>query len=43
MYELARHDAAMEPMIGQKDAGWIVRFRFRGAIGGRHFDIATEG
>ena len=20
-----------EPMIGQKDAGWIVRFRFRGA------------
>jgi len=22
IYELARHDAAVEPMIGQKDAGW---------------------
>ena len=31
IYELARHDAAVEPMIGQKDAGWIVRFSFRGA------------
>ena len=31
IYELARHDAAVEPMIGQRDAGWIVRFRFRGA------------
>jgi hypothetical protein len=31
IYELARHDAAVEPMIGQKDAGWIVRFGFRGA------------
>ena len=31
IYELARHDAAVEPMIGQKDGGWIVRFRFRGA------------
>jgi hypothetical protein len=30
-HELARHDAAVEPMIGQRDAGWIVRFRFRGA------------
>lgn len=30
-YELTRHDAAVEPMIGQKDAGWIVRFRFHGA------------
>jgi hypothetical protein len=30
IYELALHDAAVEPMIGQKDAGWIVRFRFRG-------------
>jgi hypothetical protein len=29
IYQLARHDAAVEPMIGQKDAGWIVRFRFR--------------
>jgi hypothetical protein len=28
IYELARHDAAVEPMIGQKEAGWIVRFRF---------------
>jgi hypothetical protein len=31
IYELARHDAAVEPMIGQKDAGWIGRFKFRGA------------
>src|SRR5205807_10168806 len=31
IYELTRHAAAVEPMIGQKDAGWIVRFRFRGA------------
>lgn len=31
IYELARHDAAVEPMIGHEDAGWIVRFRFRGA------------
>jgi len=31
IYELARHDAAVEPTIGQKDAGWIVRFRFCGA------------
>jgi hypothetical protein len=31
VYELGRHDAAVEPMIGQKDAGWIVRFRFQGA------------
>ena len=31
IYELARHDAAVEPMIGQKEAGWIVRFRFGGA------------
>ena len=31
IYELARHDAAVEPMIGQRDAGWIVRFRFGGA------------
>jgi hypothetical protein len=31
VYELARRDAAVEPTIGQKDAGWIVRFRFRGA------------
>jgi hypothetical protein len=31
IYELARHDAAVEPMIGQRDNGWIVRFRFGGA------------
>src|ERR1700733_13258969 len=31
IYELARHDAAVEPMIGQRDAGWIVRFGFGGA------------
>lgn len=31
IHELARHDAAVEPMIGQKDSGWLVRFRFRGA------------
>jgi len=31
MYELTRHDAAVEPMIGHKDTGWIVRFRFRSA------------
>ena len=31
IYELARHDAAVEPTIGQKDAGWIVQLRFRGA------------
>jgi hypothetical protein len=31
LYELARHDTAVEAMIGQKDAGWIGRFRFRGA------------
>jgi hypothetical protein len=31
IYELARHDAAVEPMIGQRDTGWMVRFRFHGA------------
>jgi hypothetical protein len=31
IHELSRRDAAVEPMIGQKDTGWIVRFRFRGA------------
>src|SRR5438445_5375688 len=30
IHELARHDAAVEPMIGQQDAGWVVRFGFRG-------------
>lgn len=27
-YELARHNAAVDPMIGQRDAGWVVRFKF---------------
>lgn len=31
IHELARRDAAVEPMIGHKDVGWIVRFKFRGA------------
>lgn len=31
IYELARHDASVDPMIGHEDAGWIVRFSFRGA------------
>jgi hypothetical protein len=31
IHELARQDAAVEPMIGQKNAGWMVRFEFRGA------------
>jgi hypothetical protein len=38
VHELARHDAAVEPMIGQKDAGWLVRFRFRGA----NYDFVTR-
>ncbi len=31
IHELGRQDAAVEPMIGQKKAGWMVRFEFRGA------------
>ncbi len=31
MHELTQHDAATQPMIAQQDAGWAVRFRFRGA------------
>ena len=31
IHELGRQDAAVEPMIGQKNAGWMVRFEFRGA------------
>jgi hypothetical protein len=31
IHELARRDAAVEPMIGHKDVGWIVRFKLRGA------------
>jgi hypothetical protein len=31
IHELARRDAAVEPMISHKDVGWIVRFNFRGA------------
>ena len=38
IYELARHDAVVEPMIGQKDGGWIVRFGFRGAT----YDFLTR-
>ena len=38
IHELARHDATVEPMIGQKDAGWLVRFRFRGA----NYDFVTR-
>jgi len=38
MHELARHDATVEPMIGQKDGGWLVRFRFRGA----KYDFVTR-
>lgn len=38
IHELSRHDAAVEPMIGQKDSGWLVRFRFRGA----NYDFVTR-
>ena len=38
IYELARNDAAVEPMIGQRDNGWIVRFRFGGAT----YDFLTR-
>jgi hypothetical protein len=38
IHELARHDAAVEPMLGQKDNGWLVRFRFRGA----NYDFVTR-
>ena len=31
LHEFTQHDAAAQPMIAQKDAGWLVRFRFRGA------------
>jgi hypothetical protein len=31
IHELARQDAPVEPMIRQKNAGWMVRFEFRGA------------
>ena len=27
--ELARRDVSAQPMIGQRDAGWVVGFRFR--------------
>ena len=30
IYELARNDAAVEPMIGPRDNGWNVRFRLHG-------------
>ena len=37
IHELARRDAAVEPMIGHQDAGWMVRFNFRGAT----YDFVT--
>jgi len=37
-HELTRHNATVEPLIGQKDAGWLVRFRFRGA----NYDFVTR-
>lgn len=30
IHEVTRRDAAAEPAIGQRDGGWLVRFRFRG-------------
>ena len=38
VHELVRHDAAVEPIIGQKDTGWIVRFRFHRAT----YDFLAE-
>jgi hypothetical protein len=32
MHELTQHDVATQPMIAQRDGGWMVRFRFRGAV-----------
>jgi len=32
MHELTQHDAAAQAMIAQQDAGWMVRFRFRGDV-----------
>jgi hypothetical protein len=32
MHELTQHDAAAQAMIAQQNAGWMVRFRFRGAV-----------
>jgi len=33
MHQLTQHDAAAQPMIAQQNAaGWMVRFRFRGAV-----------
>lgn len=31
IHELARYDRRAQPMIAQSGAGWLVRFRFRGA------------
>jgi hypothetical protein len=31
IHQLTSHDAAVEPMIGQTNAGWLVRFTFRRA------------
>jgi len=32
MHELTQHDAAAQPMIAQQNGGWMVQFRFRGAV-----------
>src|ERR1700722_9434581 len=32
MHELTQHDAAAQSMIAQQNSGWMVRFRFRGAV-----------
>src|SRR5271154_5696909 len=31
LHQLTLHDSAAQPMIAQKEFGWSVRFRFRGA------------
>ena len=38
IHELTRQNAAVEPAIAQRDAGWLVRFRFRGA----NYDFVTR-
>ena len=32
MHELTQHDTAAQPMIAQRNGGWMVQFRFRGAV-----------
>ena len=38
IHELNLRDATVEPTIGQKNSGWLVRFRFRGA----NYDFVTS-